>query len=68
MNLGRKIKNHRLSNGETQTEYGERYGVGKSVISNWEKSKNRPNVKRLKLIADDLEVSVTDLLEGASNE
>ncbi|MDK9870054.1 helix-turn-helix domain-containing protein [Staphylococcus equorum] len=64
MTLGQRIKNHRLSKRETQTEYGERYNAVKSLVSHWEKDKNKPNIKRLKLMADDMGITVIELLEG----
>ena len=64
MTLGRKIKNQRLNRGLTQTEYGKKFGVGKSNISKWEKGINKPNNKRLKLIADDMNITVTELLKS----
>ena len=64
MTLGRKIKNQRLNKGLTQTEYGKKFGVSKSNISKWEKGINKPNNKRLKLIADDMNITVTELLKS----
>ena len=46
--IRRKIKNHRLNKGQTQTEYGKEFGAGKSLICQWEKGINKPNRKRLK--------------------
>ncbi|PTE78366.1 helix-turn-helix domain-containing protein [Staphylococcus cohnii] len=68
MTLGKVIKNHRLSKGETQTEYGKRFGAVKSLISHWEQDLNKPNPRRLKMIADDMEITVTELLEGERND
>lgn len=68
MTLGKVIKNHRLNKGETQTEYGKRFGAVKSLISHWEQDLNKPNPRRLKLIADDMEITVTELLEGERND
>lgn len=68
MTLGKVIKNHRLSKGETQTEYGKRFGAVKSLISHWEQDLNKPNPRRLKLIADDMGITVTELLEGEKND
>nr|DAY89362.1 MAG TPA: helix-turn-helix domain protein [Caudoviricetes sp.] len=62
MTLGRKIKNQRLNKGLTQTEYGKKFGVGKSNISKWEKGTNKPNNIRLKMIADDMGITVVELL------
>jgi len=68
MTLGKVIKKHRLSKGETQTEYGKRFGAVKSLISHWEQDLNKPNPRRLKMIADDMEITVTELLEGERND
>ncbi|TBW88382.1 helix-turn-helix domain-containing protein [Staphylococcus hominis] len=62
MVLGEKIKNHRLNKGQTQTEYGKEFGAGKSLVCQWEKGINKPNRKRLKMIADDMGITVADLL------
>lgn len=64
MTLGQKIKRHRTNSGMTQSEYGEKYGATKSMVSKWESGTNKPNIKRLKLIADDLGITVIELLEG----
>lgn len=64
MTLGQKIKRHRTNLGATQSEYGEKYGATKSMVSYWESDTNKPNIKRLKLIADDLGITVIELLEG----
>lgn len=37
MTLGRKIKERRLEKGQTQTEYGEEFGAGKSLVCQWKK-------------------------------
>lgn len=59
---GEKIKNHRLNKGQTQTEYGKEFGAGKSLVCQWEKGINKPNRKRLKMIADDMGITVVELL------
>lgn len=64
MALGEKIKNHRLNKGQTQTEYGKEFGAGKSLVCQWEKGINKPNRKRLKMIADDMNITVIELLKS----
>lgn len=64
MTLGEKIKNHRLNKGQTQTEYGKEFGAGKPLVCQWEKNKNKPNLKRLKMMADDMGITVLELLES----
>lgn len=62
MTLGEKIKNYRLNKGQTQTEYGKEFGAGKSLVCQWERGINKPNRKRLKMIADDMGITVVELL------
>ncbi|WP_085060467.1 helix-turn-helix domain-containing protein [Staphylococcus haemolyticus] len=64
MTLVRKIKERRLKKGQTQTEYGKEFGAGKSLVCQWEKGINKPNCKRLKMIADDMNITVTELLKS----
>ncbi|MEU8220735.1 hypothetical protein AB0C47_33800 [Micromonospora taraxaci] len=67
MTLGQKIKDHRVNLGETMEEYGKHFEppAHKSIVSKWEKDISKPNNKRLKLIADDMNITVTELLNGS---
>ncbi|CAC8015244.1 helix-turn-helix domain-containing protein [Staphylococcus aureus] len=68
MKLGTKIKNHRLNKGMNMREYGEFIdNTSDSIVSRWERNVSIPNPKRLKLIADDMDVTVTELL-GSDND
>lgn len=62
MTLGQRIKKHRLNLGETMEEFGERFNAKSGVVSNWENNKQKPNNKRLKILADDMDITVTELL------
>ncbi|PTF90365.1 helix-turn-helix domain-containing protein [Staphylococcus chromogenes] len=62
MTLGQKIKQHRLNLGETMAEFGQRFNAKSGVVSNWENDVQKPNVKRLKIIADEMGVTVSELL------
>ena len=47
-------------------EFGELIdNASDSIVSRWEKDISKPNVKRLKLIADDMNITVTELLNGS---
>ena len=61
MTLGEKIRNHRKNLGESMEEFGQRFDAKSGVVSNWENNKQQPNNKRLKLIADDMNITVTEL-------
>lgn len=62
MTLGQKIKQHRLNLGETMAEFGQRFNASKGNVATWEKDVSKPNVKRLKIIADEMGVTVSELL------
>ena len=64
MTLGQRIREYRLNSGETMEEFGQRFNAKSGVVSNWENNKQKPNNKRLKLIADDMNITVTELLNG----
>lgn len=65
MTLGQKIKNHRKNLGESMAEFGQRFNAKSGVVSNWENNKQKPNNKRLKSIADEMGLTVTELLNGS---
>ncbi|HHA6086747.1 TPA: helix-turn-helix domain-containing protein [Staphylococcus aureus] len=68
MKLGTKIKNHRLNKGMNMREYGEFIdNTSDSIVSRWERNVSIHNPKRLKLIVDDMDVTVTELL-GSDND
>ena len=62
MTSGQRIKEHRLNLGETMEEFGRRFNAHKSIVSKWEKDLTKPNVKRLRIIADDMNITVSELL------
>lgn len=65
MTLGEKIKNHRLNKGMNLREFGEYIdNTSDSIVSRWEKNLSVPKAKRLKLIADDMNITVTELLKS----
>ena len=52
--------------GLNMREFGELIdNASDSIVSRWEKDISKPNVKRLKLIADDMNITVTELLNGS---
>lgn len=65
MTLGEKIKNHKLNKGMNLREFGEYIdNTSDSIVSRWEKNRSVPKAKRLKLIADDMNITVTELLKS----
>lgn len=67
MILGQKIKQHRLNLGETMTEFGKRFNAKSGVVSNWENGIQKPNNKRMKILAGEMGVTVSELL-GSDND
>lgn len=64
--LGERIKQHRQDKGLNMREFGELIGnASDSIVSRWERDVSIPKIKRLKLIADDMNITVTELLNGS---
>lgn len=65
MILGQRIKEHRQNKGLNMREFGELIdNASDSIVSRWERNVSVPNAKRLKLIADDMNITVTELLKS----
>lgn len=65
MTLGQRIKEHRQNKGLSMREFGELIdNASDSIVSRWERNVSVPNAKRLKLIADDMNITVTELLKS----
>lgn len=75
-NVGKKIKQIRLSNGWTLIKFsnelskiiGDKKQIAEGVISRWESGISLPNPKRLKAIAKIADISVNTLLYGTFEE
>lgn len=69
MTLGSRIKQHRQDKGLNMREFGELIdNASDSIVSRWEKDISKQNAKRLKLIADDMNITVTELLNGSEKD
>lgn len=67
--LGDVIKDARLEHGWTQTELAQQLGVGKAVVSRWEKNNRLPGVNTMRKLAHVLEIDpnvLQDLGTGAA--
>lgn len=64
MNLGKKIVKLRKDNKMSQEEFAEVLNVTRQTISNWENSKNYPDIETLILISDKFNISLDILLKG----
>ena len=61
---GNTIKQLRETRGLTQTELAERIGVSSKTISKWETAKGLPDISLLQPLAQELGISVIELMNG----
>ncbi|MBO7727664.1 MAG: helix-turn-helix transcriptional regulator [Oscillospiraceae bacterium] len=62
--IGSFISELRKSKKLTQEQFAEIIGVTQKSVSRWETGKNMPDISLLQPIAEELDVSVTELLNG----
>ncbi|HFR3763809.1 TPA: helix-turn-helix domain-containing protein [Streptococcus suis] len=65
--VGERIKQIRLSLGESMEKFGERFETSKGTVNNWEKGRNLPNKENLKKISELGQMTVNELLYGNVN-
>ena len=63
-NIGKNIKELRISNNLTQDQLAEKLFVTRQTVSNYENGKSRPDVDTLEKIASVLGCQLTDLIYG----
>lgn len=61
MNVGKRIKQFRISQGMTQEQFGKLFGVSKATVYNWEHMMNYPDDKNLKKLADFMDLTPDEL-------
>ena len=64
MNLGKKIVKIRKDNKMSQEDFAEILNVTRQTVSNWENSKNYPDIETLIQISDKFNISLDILLKG----
>ncbi|GEP66551.1 hypothetical protein CBE01nite_43190 [Clostridium beijerinckii] len=67
MDFGKNIGDLRRDKGLTQEELANAIGVATSSIQNYELNKRKPNYETLNMIAQILEVSIDELINGQSS-
>ena len=67
MSLGNKILELRKKEGYSQEELGEKIGVTRQTISNWELDETAPDPEQLKLLSKELKISIDELLSNDIN-
>lgn len=68
MNLGENILKERKKCGLSQEQLGEKVGVTRQTISNWELGETAPNPEQLKLLSKALNISIDKLLDNEVSE
>ena len=63
-NIGKFIAECRKGKNMTQQELAEKVGVTDRAISNWENGRRLPDLSLISLVANELDVSVAELLNG----
>lgn len=66
--IGTIIRNHRIAQGLTQEELGEKVFVSKQIVSKWETGKTLPDIEKLRKLCDILEISKDEVLGGSIEE
>lgn len=62
--VGNLIKEIRKSNGLTQKDLADKYGVTYQAVSKWENGTNLPDISLIKQICNDFNMDVNDFLDG----
>lgn len=62
--VGKFIKEIRVSNGLTQKEFADKFGVTYQAVSKWENGKNLPDINILKEICNEYKISLDNILSN----
>lgn len=66
--IGLFIRDRRLELGLTQQQLAEKLNITDKAVSKWERCLSYPDITLLRALADELEVSVSELLAGQREE
>ena len=62
--IGKYIRKKRIEKGMTQQQLAEKIQVTEKAVSRWETGRGVPDISLLEPLAEELHVSVTELLNG----
>ena len=68
MKIGKNIKAIRLSQNMEQKDLAEKLHISNKTISSWECDRTEPNIGMFEKIAEALNVTKTELLDGKKND
>ena len=63
MNIGRKLKEHRIHHNFTQDEVAKKLFVSRATISSWEVGRTFPDIEKIILLSELYELSLDQLLK-----
>lgn len=64
MEIGKKLKDARITSGLTQESVAEKINVSRQTISNWENEKSYPDIISVIKLSDLYSISLDSLLKG----
>lgn len=67
MKIGEIILSKRKQNGMSQEELGNKIGVTRQTISNWELGETSPNVEQLKILSKVLKIDFNEIFNNRGN-
>ena len=68
MTLGEKITKFRGKTGMSQEQLAEKLGVSNKTVSKWETGKCMPDYSVVKILCEELEITVAELMDGEAAE
>ena len=66
--VGKLIKEIRIKNSLTQSQFADRYNVSYQAVSKWENGKNLPDITLLTQICKDFNIDINEILNGSTNK
>ena len=66
--VGKLIKEIRIKNNLTQSQFAGRYNVSYQAVSKWENGKNLPDITLLTQICKDFNIDINEILNGSTNK
>lgn len=66
--IGTIIRNHRIAQGLTQEELGNKVFVSKQAVSKWETGKTLPDIEMVRKLCDILQINKDEILGGSIEE
>ena len=66
--VGKLIKEIRIKNNLTQSQFADRYNVSYQAVSKWENGKNLPDITLLTQICKDFNIDINEILNCSTNK